>query len=147
MSTDGSVLAMFDEVAEYYPGSRRPIVRHPNRPQPAFPDEPRWDDKPKRYDVGGVEYELFTIGQLSEALGGRKPVTIRLWERTGVIPRATFHRPSEDPRGQRRLYSRQQVEGMVRIAGEEGLLDTPSKPISQTKFTERVLQLFRELAL
>jgi hypothetical protein len=139
-------LDAFADVQEYYPGSRRPIVRHPNRTESSMPDPDRWDAKPKVLKVKGEDVEFFTIGQLGLALGGRKPVTIRKWERTGVIPKPTFRKPSEDPRGQRRLYTRAQVEGMVRIATEEGILDRHAKPITQTDFTERVIALFRELA-
>lgn len=143
----GSPLADFEAMTtEYYPGSKRPIVRHRNRKrgQPLDPD--RWDCRPKTLKVKGENVEFFTIGQLGKALGGRKPVTIRKWEQTGVIPKPTFRKPSDDPRGQRRLYTRAQVEGMVRIAKEEGVLQTHSKPITQTKFSERVIALFRELA-
>jgi hypothetical protein len=139
-------LADFEAMTEYYPGSKRPIVRHPNRVESEAPDPDRWDAKPKIFPVNGVDTEFFTVGQLALALGGRQPVTIRKWERTGVIPKATFNKPSEDPRGKRRLYSRAQVEGMIRIAEEEGLLRKHSKPITQTNFKERVLALFRELS-
>ena len=143
----GTVLADFEQITEYYPGSRKPIVRHPNRKVEPPKDSDRWDAKPKVLKVGGVDTEFFTVGQLGLALGGRKPVTIRKWERTGVIPKPTFRKPSDDPRGQRRLYTRAQVEGMQKIAEEEGVLFAHARPITQTKFTERVIALFKELAL
>jgi hypothetical protein len=140
-----SVLTELREVAEeFYPGSKRPLVRHPNRTDEARPDPGRWDAKPKVLKVGGVDREFFTIGQLAQALG-RKPVTIRTWERTGVIPRPTFRKPSQDPRGARRLYTRAQVEGVVKIAKEEGLLRGDYRPIGDTQFTTRVVALFRDL--
>lgn len=139
-------LSAFEELTDFYPGSRHPIVRHPNRNTEAPKDLDRWDAKPKVLQVGGEDKEFFTVGQLGMALGGRKPVTIRKWERTGVIPKPTFRKPSDDPRGQRRLYTRDQVEGMRRIAEEEGILTTHAKPITQTRFTERVIALFRVLA-
>lgn len=147
-----SILDQFEEMAdeptEYFPGSVRPIIRHINRvvPGPERKDPEEWDAKPRVLKVGGVDMELFTIGHLGQALGGRKPVTIRKWERTGIIPKPTFHKPSDDPRGKRRFYSRAQIEGLVQIAAEEGVLDRYAKPITHTNFTPRAIALFRELA-
>lgn len=142
----GSALAGFEDIAEFYPGSRKPIIRHPNRVVDGPKDPHHWDAKPKVLKVNGEDREFFTIGQLGQALGGRKPVTMRKWEKTGIIPLPTFRKPSDDPRGQRRLYTREQVEGMVRIAEEEGILMIHSKPITETDFTQRVIALFRELS-
>ena len=143
---NGAVRDFADIAQEYYPGSRRPIVRHPNRnTEQQLPDPERWDAKPRVYKVRGTDVELFTVGQLAKALN-RRPVTIRLWERQGIIPRSTYQRNSEDPRGRRRLYSREQVEGMVQIAKEEGIHTTHQKPIASTNFTARVVALFRELS-
>lgn len=145
MSDVRSTLDEFRDIQEYYPGSTRPIIRHPNRDVDRRFDRPEWDDKPLKLKVGGKEMEFFTVGQLGDALGGRRPVTIRKWERTGVIPKPTFRKPSEDPRGQRRLYSRAQVEGMIRIAEEEGVLYPYSRPIKESEFTAKVIELFKEL--
>ena len=129
---------------EYYPGSSR--QRHVNRvPSSTLVEQDAWDRSPRRFKVGGVEQEFFTVGALAEALG-RKSATIRKWEREGIIPRATFRQPSDDPRGVRRLYSRAQVEGIVRLANEEGLMNPNVQvTLSKTNFTERVTELFKEL--
>ncbi len=134
----------------FYPGSNRPIVRHPNRN--SLHTEPAtsagdWDHKPRKYVVAGTETEFFTVGQLATALG-RQPVTIRKWEREGVIPKSTFQSPGRDGdvRGRRRLYTREQVEGIVHIAHEEGVLVSHQKPIKDTQFTLRVIDLFKRLA-
>lgn len=67
------------------------------------------------YKINGVQVELFTIGELSKAIG-RKPVTIRMWESQGWIPKANYRTPT--PQGEqipgkatkgRRLYTRAQV--------------------------------------
>uniref|UniRef100_A0AAU3I9L1 HTH merR-type domain-containing protein n=1 Tax=Streptomyces sp. NBC_01393 TaxID=2903851 RepID=A0AAU3I9L1_9ACTN len=136
---------------QYYPGSTRPLVRHRNRlntgaAQPAA-DTGAWDAKPRTYVVSGVSTEFFTVGDLAAALG-RRPVTIRKWERDGIIPKSTYQSPGKDGdvRGRRRLYTRPQVEGMVRIAYEEGVLVSHQKPIKGTAFTERVIALFKALA-
>jgi hypothetical protein len=135
---------------QFYPGSTKPIVRHPNRNAlhtEAAPSAADWDAKPRKYNVGGVETEFFTLGNLATALG-RQPVTIRKWEREGVIPKSTYQSPGRDndPRGRRRLYTRAQIEGIVRIALEEGVLVSHQKPIKTTNFTARVIDLFKRLA-
>lgn len=155
MSTDWD--EEFQQIAdgdkvEYYPGSTRPIVRHPNRIQTervrrGLGADPDWDENPRVYTINGEDVEFFSVGQLARALG-REPGTIRKWESQGVIPKATFQVPGRDgdPRGRRRLYSRKQVEGMVKIAEDEGLMDfgVPRKSFSTTQFKPRVLELFRE---
>jgi len=130
---------------EYYPGSSRTReVGGVKRPS-SKPDDADWDRHPKRFKIAGVEQEFFGIGALAEALE-REPVTIRKWERDGVIPRATFRLPSADPRGARRLYSRAQVEGIVALAGEEGLMNPAKRPaLAKTQFPTKVKTLFEEL--
>jgi hypothetical protein len=151
MSTATALDEEFSALGEqYYPGSTRPLVRHPNRntlhtePVPSAGD---WDAKPRKYVVAGTETDFFTVGQLAQALG-RQPGTMRKWEREGVIPKSTFQSPGRDGdvRGRRRLYTRAQVEGMVRIAAEEGVLVSHQKPIKETNFTARVVDLFKRLA-
>lgn len=135
---------------EFFPGSRKPLVRHPNRnrdePAPIDPDS--WDAKPRIHKIGGVETELFTVGQLAQALG-RRPNTIRTWERNKVIPNATVQIPGRhgDTRGKRRLYTRAQIEGLIKIAEEEGLLEGDNRSIGATDFTRRAFDLFRSLAV
>lgn len=126
-----------------YPGSRQ--RKDAPRPEIRAKDNPFEGMKPRTYTVKGVEVEFFTVGQLAAALG-RKAVTIRKWEHDGIIPRATFQAPNpkKDDRARRRLYSRAQAEGIVQIAVEEGLMISATK-VSRTRFTERVIDLFREL--
>lgn len=149
-TTADTIDQQFADLGEqFYPGSTKPIIRHPNRLHTeAAPSVANWDVKPRKYTVGGVETEFFTVGQLAQALGGRQSVTIRKWEREGVIPKSTYQATGRDgdPRGRRRLYSRAQVEGMVRIAQEEGVLVSHQKPIRSTNFTARVVELFQRLA-
>jgi hypothetical protein len=139
----------FAQIGEqFYPGSTRPIVRHPNRLHTkAAPSAADWDAKPRKYVVAGVETEFYTLGNLARALG-RQSVTIRKWEREGIIPKSTYQSPGrdDDPRGRRRLYTREQIEGIVRIAHEEGVLVSHQKPLKATNFTVRVVDLFKRLA-
>jgi hypothetical protein len=129
----------------YYPGSTRRIA--PPRPAAqadAAPDADRWDAKPTVVTMGGETVELFSIGQLAQALE-RDPVTIRAWERDGIIPRAPYRTKSSDPRAKRRAYTRRHVEGMRAIAAEEGLLNSSRNKITD-EFKAKILALFKELA-
>ena len=146
---DAEFAAIKEDAPQYYPGSTKAIVRHPNRAEEprrhAVGDDPEWDAKPRVSDTADGPTEFFTLGQLAKALG-RESVTIRKWEREGVIPKAQFQVPgrNDDPRGRRRLYTRAQVEGIVRIAAEEGLHANTRKPFAETQFVERVRNLFRQ---
>jgi hypothetical protein len=128
-------------VSQFFPGSSQPIS--PIGPPP----DALAGRRGKTFTIGGKEIELFTISQLAFYLN-RKPVTIRKWESEGVIPKATYSKPgiNKDPRGRRRLYSRAQVEALVRIAAEEKILDDLHKQISTTQFKPKVLQAFKQIA-
>ncbi|MFJ2113380.1 hypothetical protein ACIOEX_16090 [Streptomyces sp. NPDC087850] len=135
----------------YYPGSSRRI-RNVDTNTMRLVDsieapEVLWDSKPRVYRVGGDLQEFFSIGHLSMALN-RQPVTIRKWERLGIIPAPTFVIRGKTERGNRRLYTRAQVEGMIQIAQEEGILHHEGEGIhiSTTKFSERVIRLFKSLS-
>ena len=131
-------------LGEYYPGSRE------RREAPAAPADPvagLFLEAGRMLTVNGIEVEFFTIGQLAAVLN-RKPVTIRMWEREGIIPSSGWTKPGRDrdPRGKRRLWTRAQVEGIWRIAREEGVLNPgPHVSILTTRFTGRVKALFLEL--
>jgi hypothetical protein len=131
---------------EYFPGSSQKIRRTEQpRPQAAVQIPLRiWDDRPRKGIVDGKAYEYFTIGHLAMALN-RAPVTIRLWEQLGYIP-LPERSDSEYADKRHRLYTRPQVEGIMRIAEEEGILHAKRPRIEQTRFAERVRKLFLELA-
>jgi hypothetical protein len=128
-------------VAEYFPGSSRPIAPAPG------PRDLLAGAEGKTFTIGGKPVELFTISQVAELLN-RKPVTLRKWEERGVVPRATFAKPGAngDKRGRRRLYSRAQVEALVRIAEEEKILLDPHAHIGKTHFQAKVWAAFKEIA-
>ncbi|MEW1675584.1 hypothetical protein AB0O47_20420 [Streptomyces noursei] len=138
----------------FYPGSTRRISRRPVRSQLHSPtgeltrhDHPdRWDSKPQVKPFAGGYREFFGIGDLAKALR-RDAVTMRKWEATGVIPKATYVISGKTANGNRRLYTRDQIEAIVRIAEEEGLFDGDPRGIrlSDTRFTERVKEAFEQL--
>lgn len=142
MSFDEEVEALAED---YYPGSKRKIDR--NDPESAKADPDGWDANPRMYKKNGVDTEFFTVGHLAAAMN-RKPLTIRQWERKGIIPKSTYQRAGRNgsQHGRRRLYTRPQIEGMIQIAGEEGLLTNDRREIASTNFKARVLTLFRNLA-
>lgn len=131
----------------FYPGSKRRIPA--DRVPPKAVVEDTWDAHPVVLKVKGQTVEFFTIGMLALALG-RRPSTLREWEAKGVIPKAKFRTASTDPQKQKRLYTRGQVEGMVKIAQEEGLLGRSRagglrRGEIPPSFTGRVLELWRGL--
>lgn len=104
----------------------------------------RWDLRPYILAVNGEPREFFTIGHLAGALL-RSAMTIRGWERDGLFPKPTFTVNGADPRRRRRLYTRQQIAGVLRIAEEEGLMDARQRYLRQTRFPERCHQLFQQI--
>jgi MerR HTH family regulatory protein len=130
-----------------YPGSK---MRQKDYDKPVIevPDHGPFD-KTRLFSVKGREVEFYATGVLAEMLN-RESGTIRKWESEGVIPKATFIAPSDDKRGKRRLYTRAQIEGIRKIAAEEGVLEPGAggrwKSIRKTDFREKVYNLFTELA-
>jgi hypothetical protein len=132
-----------------YPGKRKPMMR-PADVAPDVHDEQRWDANPKVIIHRDKAKEFFTIGHLSLALN-RATVTIRSWEKKGVLPKSPFRSPpprvstvNGDPKG-KRLWTREQIEGILDIAEQEGcIVDARQSPPTK-EFTARVQQLFNEI--
>jgi hypothetical protein len=133
---------------EYYPGSKRKRresqeVRHERLVEErrvAREDEP-WDAHPLEVYIGGARYEMFRVGALAKALG-RESVTIRAWMRKGWLPRNSYQTKARvGTRGDAglRLWTRAQIEGITKIAQEEGLLDENPPRLVETNFTARVI--------
>lgn len=134
----------FSDIAEeYFPGSSRKITASSTK-TPAKEETHTWDASPRKYAWNETIYEFFSVGHLAMALQ-KSAVTIRLWESQGYIPQ-TQRAPSEHPSKRQRIYSRAQIEGIVRIAAEEGILGEARPRLDRTRFKERVLDLFIELA-
>lgn len=146
---------------EYYPGSRRKRRESQEMKKGRLAEERAeakanedwdahpWKNKPihvKMTDGREADLEMFPIGSLAKALK-RDSVTIRAWIRKGWLPRAKYQTPGlvgTPGDAGRRLWSRAQIEGIVKIAKEEGLLsDTPPR-LQRTKFTQRVMAAWKE---
>lgn len=137
-------------MTSYYPGSKQKPKTFETPSEPISVDiYLEFLSSPRKATLFGKEINFYTVGELARALN-RKPVTIRKWEADGVIPKATFIAPSSDKRGKRRLYTEDQIAGLVRIAKEEGLLEPNAhgawKAVGKTQFREKALKLFKELA-
>lgn len=138
MSDD--IVTAFADLSDTYPGSKqtRRAVAGP-APQPV--DGEAWDSQPRMIEVDGQPVEFFYIGALSTALR-RSPVTLRKWMTAGILPKARYLSQGTTTRGDRRLWTRAQIEGLMRIAQEERI-DTV--PVRRTQFTSRSRELFRVL--
>jgi hypothetical protein len=135
---------MLDEFAglgQYYPGSRERRQTVPaSRPSAVEED---LLGKGTVMLLGGREVEFYTIGQLARAIN-RKAGTLRAWEDKGILPPSGYQKGSKDPRGVRRLYSRDQAEGIIRLAKASGVMDAESRrPLHD--FSAWVWALFNEL--
>lgn len=93
----------------------------------------------------GQKRDFYTIGALARALN-RSVVTIRKWQDKGFMPKPTFIAPTEALGGGIRLYTREQISGLRKIAADEGLLDDLTRAVTQTNFIDRAFALFEELA-
>ena len=146
MTTSDPILDRFADLP--VPGKREPVNRQ--LPGDQFTDEyTEWDANPVTYMFNGIEREFFTISHLAAALG-KAPVTIRSWENKGWLPRSPYRSPK--PRGAtvpglapkgKRLWTRAQILGMVKIARQEQVIFNGKKP--NERFAKRVLALFHEL--
>jgi hypothetical protein len=134
------------ELQQYYPGSNRK-KRQYEEPEP---EKPELDDLPDLgkshyYLVNNQPLALYRIGSIARALN-RKSVTIRKWEQEGVIPVSPYKMPGVDPRGQRRLYTKEQIESLRQIAYEEGVLYPNEqgrwKHIETTNFKAKAAKAF-----
>lgn len=139
-----SLRELMEDVGEYYPGSKE--RRQVNHVPDDEPDAPELGTG-RIWTVAGYEVEFFEIGVLAAVLN-RRAGTIRAWESDEILPRSGWARPGkyDDERGRRRMWTRPQIEGVWRIAKEEGVLyPGPHVRITETQFTARVKALFEEL--
>lgn len=138
---------------DFYPGSKRRKSDEQKKLRERVekaqkPKNTDWDAHPLRRTVRihnkPVSMDFFTIGALAKALG-KKPVTIRSWISKGWLPKARYRGPAAmGTRGNagKRLWSRTQIEAIVRIATEENLLGEWTPDIGGSKFPQRVREYF-----
>lgn len=130
-----------------WPGKRAPVNRKADEPKKELQG---WDENPVQYKFRGQDREFFTISHFAAALG-KSPVTIRSWENKGLMPRTPYRSPR--PRGEslpgtkpkgKRLWTREQIEGTLRIASEEKVILNGKTPTQ--RFAQRVADLYITLS-
>lgn len=132
-----------------YPGKRMPKLRSIKRPAVQADEKPPWDDTPVYYMVNGERCEFFTIRHLAAALDYSQQ-SIRAWENSGLLAKSPYRSPKprkptiggRNTKG-KRLWTREQIEGILHIAQEEGVIVNKQPPTKA--FARRVAVLFREL--
>jgi len=135
------MLEQFEDLGSYYPGSREVRQTVPASRPPAVEEDLLGPGT--IMTVRGREVEFYTIGQVARAIN-RRSGTLRTWELNGVIPPSGYVKRGKDQRGDRRLYSRSQAEGIIRLAKECGVMDADSRrPLHD--FKDKVWALFKEL--
>ncbi|MBD0734087.1 hypothetical protein [Streptomyces sp. CBMA29] len=127
--------------ADVYPGTTRPVGPPAARtPEPG--DVNGWDAHPTYQYLQGARREFYGIGHLALAIC-RSTKTIYKWEARGHFPRATFILNGSSKNGRRRLYTRQQITGVIEIAVDEGILTGHQRFIGNTQFPARCAELFQ----
>lgn len=99
-----------------FPGKKVPKNRPEAKSKDSVLDDRYHGAKGKEYVINGQKVILYTIGELAKALG-KSPVTIRMWESKGWIPKTSYRTsppkveqlPGRAPKG-RRLYSQEQLD-------------------------------------
>jgi hypothetical protein len=145
-------LRKFEDLEQPYPGKRKPANREPKKTEPD--DTPLWDAHPATYIVEGEKREFFYIGALATAIG-YSVQAIRLWEGQGLMPNTPYRSPrtkapvagGRSDKG-KRLWTREQIEGILRLAKKHGVILPNRRGIRNPPtpaFARDVARLFNEL--
>ena len=143
-STD-AVTKAFEDLD--YPGRRKPVNR--NKAKVEKPEPVVWDDKPAYYLINGEKHEFFLISHLAKALS-YSVQSIRAWEAQGLLPRTPYRSPrtktpvaaGRSNKG-KRLWTRAQVEGILRIANKHQVILNKKPPTPS--FAREVNEYFASL--
>ena len=139
-------LERFSDLEQPYPGRRKPVNRER---RPVSPDSELWDAKPITYVVDGEKREFFLIRHLALALG-YSVQSVRAWEAAGLMPNSGYRSPrakapmaaGRSDRGHR-LWTRDQIDGILRLAKKHGVILNRKAPTPA--FARDVAKLFNEL--
>jgi hypothetical protein len=112
---------------------------------------PSWDANPVYYIVSGQRQEFFTIRHLAAALNYSQQ-SIRAWENSGLLARSPYRSPKprtptiggRNTKG-KRLWTRAQIEAILRIAKEEGVILNKQPPTKA--FARKVAAAFKDVAI
>ena len=134
-----------------YPGRRKPV----NRDKKEEIEEPvAWDARPVYYLVNGEKQEFFLISHLAKALD-YSVQSIRAWEAQGLLARTPYRSPrtkgmvagGRSDKG-KRLWTRQQVLGIIRIAKKHRVIFPDRKGVKHPPtmaFAAEVGEFFKSL--
>lgn len=104
------------------------------------------------YDEFGNEVIFYTLGALAEAVG-KKPVTIKQWLAKHYIPEPSWRSPRNSSNfggAGVRLWTKEQIEAIMQIAKEEGVIVTEfgakkAGDMAKTNFPARVFALWERM--
>ena len=130
-----------------YPGRRKPLNRQPKKAAPV--ETVLWDAKPVFYLVDGERREFFLIASVAKALD-YSVQSIRAWEAQGLLPNSPYRSPrtrkpvagGRSTKG-RRLWTREQIEGILRLAKKHKVILNRQPPTPA--FAADVAKLFNQL--
>jgi len=125
---------------DFYPGSKTPVKDYTREKYGPPPETDLLPDPAVQAD--GTDY--WTLGALALLLE-RSVVTLRRWEVNGDLPRTPWRLAARTTHGMQRLYTRAMLEGLAKIAYEEGLIANTRRKLSTTNFRKRAHDLFKEL--
>ena len=134
--SDSSVDRLFGDLD--YPGRRKPVNRGKKETTPT--DSPIWDGHPTDGVVEGKVVQFFPISALAKALGYSQN-SIRLWETQGLLPRSPYRsqptraKPgAKHPTKGRRLWTREQIECILRLADKHKVILNRQPPTRSFAF-------------
>jgi hypothetical protein len=134
-----------------YPGRKKPMNRDAKQESA---ETEVWDSKPVYYLINGERREFFLISHLAKALD-YSVQSIRAWEAQGLLARTPYRsprtaRPVAGGRSNKgkRLWTREQVLGIVRIAKKHGVIFPDRKGVKNPPtpaFAAEVGEFFNSL--
>jgi hypothetical protein len=100
-----------------------------------------WDVRPKLMYYRGQNVEFFMRGSLALALN-RAVVTIRRLEEKGILCQPRIQSAAKHGRW---LYTRDQIEDLVKLAEEEGVINPSYRRPFSDRFTEEAHAILNRL--
>ena len=122
------VMDLFGDLPDY-PGKKEPKNRPQKKLTNSVLDDRYSGARGKEYVINGERVMMYTVGEVAKALG-RRPVTIRMWESKGWIPKTSYRTkppqavqiPGKPSKG-RRLYSQDQLDTLLDGVERYGISD------------------------
>lgn len=136
-----------DEWQNKVPGTARPLGAPEDEEPPWVTNAALYRDYEIDTPNGPQSTRFYTLGAVALALG-KTDSTVRRWIRTHVIPDAGMRtEPIIGTLGNagRRLWTREQIDTLVTIARDEGVIGGPRKAdFAATNFSPRAWDTWRQ---